>query len=116
MGAADRIILEQITRAVVVSATAALPFLGLPIISVVFGLVVEKICGMFYTEASKYFLFKAIDSKTGGEAEALERAAKELHETLAPGTGGAPDAEAIAKAKELFKQKLSTLIGLGLES
>lgn len=96
-------------RGAKLAAYAEAPWLKAPIISQIFEYLLGKFADWVYTSLDNAVAFSIIDIETQAQREAYEDAVHELKATLQPLTG-APDAEAIAKAEEEFRKRLSDLI------
>lgn len=87
------------------ASIAAFPPLGWPIISQVYGIILNKLGGLISTELQDYAAFAVIDIQTDIEKHAYDSAVSDLKQAQSSG-----DQNAIDAAKKNFKDTLAKLI------
>jgi hypothetical protein len=102
---AQDLVYNAAVKAVTVEATAAAPWLGLPVVSTIFQYVLNWIAGKIYTVLSEWVEFKVIQLKTDAEKQAYDAAVAQLQ---AAQTSGDPNA--LEQAKTDFSDAFSKLI------
>lgn len=77
------VVFDVIVKKVIARAVTALPFLGVPPFSWVFGYAVNKIATMFYEELARRVTFALIDAQVEGQRQAYDEAVGKLKEVIA---------------------------------
>ena len=99
------IIFEVAVTAAYAAAVQALPFLGWPIISSLFRALLTWVAGMLYEPIEKNIALGVITFKTEQQQKEYEASVEAFKKAQEQG-----EADAIAKAREELKKKLSDLI------
>lgn len=100
-------IMDVAVNGAVRAATAAVPFLGFPVISTLFKWGVNWIAGLLSEQLERAAAFAIIDHQTNAQANAYKEAVEELRKLHSESP---EDKDAIEKAKKEFKDKLALLI------
>lgn len=90
-------------NAAIAAATAALPFLGLPIISNIFRGIVNYVATQIYNVLEPVVIFTVIDDITNAENQAYVASIRELQLAIASGDQNAIDA-ATAKTRDALSK------------
>lgn len=103
----QNLIKNVVVKAVVVKATAALPFLAWPGFNWILSFFVGKVFDLAYDEIERGVVFMIIDAENKAKVDAYLEAAKELEKVLSE---KGIDDEETKKASEEFDKRLERLI------
>lgn len=92
-------------NAAIISAVAAMPWLGLPIISTLFSYAVNKVATMIYSVIEPQVAFQIINFQTDAEKTAYDNAVAALTSAHLKG-----DPTSVQQATIDFKKKLASLV------
>jgi hypothetical protein len=95
-------------QAAITYAKAQFPFLGLPVISTLFGWVVNWIAGLVYVQLERFVSFSIIDTQVGQENSKYNQAVEDLKKAHQGG-----DLVQIDQAKKEARDALAQLIHYG---
>lgn len=99
-----KLVLETVLGIVKDKLIALFPWLGIPILSQIFGLILSKLGGMLVDEIGRVVSFAAIDSQANSDNDAYKKEVVNLKAAI-----DSNDEAQIAKAKADFKASLRKL-------
>ena len=108
------LVIDVALQAALQAVTAAIPFLGFPVIKTVFFFIATQFSELLYKEIAKIITFEIISLETEAQQKAYEEAAARLKTILTQPSTQTPEEQnaEIEQAKEEFKKKLANLIHL----
>jgi hypothetical protein len=98
-------VFDLVTKGVRADMVADFPILGFPIVSTLFGGVLDAIAGRISTRLGRLGIYGVIDKQTGAERANFQAGVVGLHVAQASGKP-----ETIERAREKFRENLGNLV------
>jgi len=103
--AARSLVFDVLKKKIITALVTKMAFLSFPPFSWILGFFLDKVLEYLFVEGELMVAYAAIDYKTGQENKEAKEASESLGKSIQEG-----NADAIAKAKEDFKEKYRKLI------